>query len=45
METINRNNYEAWLMLYLDNELTATERQAVEVFCATHPQAQQELEG
>ncbi len=45
MHSINRNNYEDWLMLYLDNELTATERHAVEAFVADHPDVQDELEG
>jgi anti-sigma factor RsiW len=43
MEMINRHNYENWLMLYLDNELTATERRAVEDFVGLHPEVQQEL--
>ncbi len=45
MHTINRNNYETWLMLYLDNELTATERKAVEAFCTSNPDVQEELDG
>ena len=45
MPHINHDNYETWLMLYLDNELTAQERQAVEAFVAAHPALQDELEG
>lgn len=45
MHSINRDNYEDWLMLYLDNELTAAERLTVEAFAAGHPDVQEELEG
>jgi anti-sigma factor RsiW len=45
MFTINRDNYETWLMLYLDNELSASERKAVEVFCTDNPDVQDELNG
>jgi hypothetical protein len=44
MHSINRNNYEDWLMLYLDNELTVAERHAVEAFAAGHPDVQEEWE-
>jgi hypothetical protein len=36
-------NYPEWLMLYMDNELTAAERISVEQFMATHPAAKDEL--
>jgi anti-sigma factor RsiW len=45
MNTINRDNYDTWLMLYLDNELTAAERAAVEAFAGKHPDVQEELNG
>jgi anti-sigma factor RsiW len=45
MENINRHNYETWLMLYLDNELTASERQSVDAFLEQHPDLKQELQG
>ena len=45
MEIINRDNYETWLMLYLDNELTAEEREAVEAFASANPFVQEELNG
>jgi hypothetical protein len=45
MLTINHDNYDTWLMLYLDNELTAAEREAVEAFARANPAVQEELEG
>jgi hypothetical protein len=36
-------NYPEWVMLYMDNELTAAQRTAVEQFMATHPAAKDEL--
>lgn len=45
MSTINLHNYETWLMLYLDNELTAAEREAVAAFISAHPDVQEELNG
>lgn len=45
MLTINYDNYETWLMLYLDNELTAAEREAVEAFAKANPAVQEELDG
>jgi hypothetical protein len=45
MENINHHNYETWLMLYLDNELTASERQSVDAFLEQHPDLKQELLG
>jgi hypothetical protein len=45
MLTINHDNYDTWLMLYLDNELTAAEREAVEAFAKANPAMQEELDG
>lgn len=41
---ITPGNYEEWLLLYIDNELTAGQRTAVENFAATHPAIKEELE-
>lgn len=41
---INMSNYEEWLMLYLDNELTSEEKTAVENFIASHPAVKTEFE-
>jgi hypothetical protein len=41
---INLNNYEEWLVLYVDDELNEEENIVVEKFAATHPHVQQELE-
>src|SRR5687767_7266297 len=41
---INSSNYEEWFLLYVDEELNAAERKAVEVFAAAHPQLQEELD-
>ncbi len=41
---INRQNYEEYFLLYVDNELSAAEREAVEAFAALHPDLQEELE-
>lgn len=35
---LNQENYETYLLLYIDNELTAPERAAVEVFLESNPQ-------
>ena len=37
-------NYEEWLLLYIDNELSAPQRKAVEQLAAANPAIQQELE-
>ena len=40
---INQNNYEEWLVLYVDNELSREEKIAVEKFAAAHAPAQMAL--
>ncbi|MEI9806666.1 MAG: hypothetical protein WDO16_01610 [Bacteroidota bacterium] len=40
---INLNNYEEWLLSYIDNELTATETKDVERFITEHPAVKTEL--
>jgi hypothetical protein len=40
---INMNNYEEWLVLYVDSELSKEEGMAVEKFAAEHPSVQSEL--
>ena len=40
---INLNNYEQWLIMYVDGELTAEEKLAVERFAVTHPHVREEL--
>jgi hypothetical protein len=41
---INLNNYEEWLVLYVDNELSDGEKVTVEKFAASHPHVQKELD-
>ncbi len=41
---INMSNYEEWLILYTDNELSAEEKTAVENFIAFHPAVKTEFE-
>jgi hypothetical protein len=41
---INRNNYETYFLLYIDNELSVAERKAVEEFVAQHTDLQEELD-
>lgn len=41
---INRNTYEEYFLLYIDNELSASERRAVEEFVAANPDLRGELE-
>ena len=40
---INRNNYEEWLVDYLDNNLTSADKVKVEHFLAIHPDISEEL--
>ncbi len=41
---INLNNYEQWLIMYVDDELSAGEKLAVERFALAHEHVRQELE-
>ncbi len=41
---INRNNYEEFFLLYVDNELSADQRLQVEDFVALHPDLKEELD-
>jgi len=40
---INRNNYETFFLLYVDNELSAPEKNKVDIFVAENPDLQEEL--
>lgn len=40
---INRNNYETFFLLYVDNELSAAEKNGVDIFVAENPDLQEEL--
>ena len=44
MNTINRQNYEEYFLMYVDDELNATEKHAVEDFVDQHPDLKIELE-
>ncbi len=41
---INRDNYEAFFLLYTDGELSAAEKEAVHAFCQLHPDLAEELQ-
>ncbi len=41
---INRHNYEEFLILYLDNELSSAQRRMVEDFLALHPDLKEEFD-
>lgn len=40
---IDRNNYQEYMLLYLDGELSSTEREAVELFLEQHTDLQEEF--
>jgi hypothetical protein len=40
---INRNNYEEFFLLYIDNELSVQEKNAVDVFLTENPDLQEEM--
>lgn len=40
---INLNNYEQWLIMYVDDELSEEEKITVEKFAETHPHVREEL--
>jgi hypothetical protein len=42
---VNADNYNEWLLLYTDNELTADQKKEVELFIQNHPAVQKELAG
>ncbi|NBU53371.1 MAG: hypothetical protein EBS33_03225, partial [Alphaproteobacteria bacterium] len=41
---VNIHNYETYFLLYVDNELTANEKAAVELFLQQNPFYQKELD-
>jgi hypothetical protein len=41
--TMTLDNYEEWLVLYMDDELTAVQRKTVEEFIAVHPAVKKDL--
>jgi hypothetical protein len=41
---ISRENYEEYFLLYIDNELSADERKAVDAFVLLHPDLREELD-
>ena len=43
MNNINRHNYETFFLLYIDNELSVTEKKTVDEFVDANPDLQEEL--
>ena len=41
---ISLNNYETWFLLFIDNELSISDRQKVELFILQHPKLQSDFE-
>lgn len=41
---INQSNYEEWFVLYMDNELSASQKEMVNRFLLLHPHLQEELD-
>src|SRR5688500_16387313 len=41
---INRNNYEEYLLMYIDGELSSSDKKAVELFLEENPDLKEELE-
>lgn len=41
---INQSNYEEWFVLYMDNELSASQKEMVDRFLLLHPHLQEELD-
>ncbi|RYZ54970.1 MAG: hypothetical protein EOO14_13710 [Chitinophagaceae bacterium] len=42
--TIDQSNYEEWFVLYMDNELSASQKEMVDRFLLLHPHLQEELD-
>lgn len=43
-DIVNLSNYEEWFVMYMDNELGAEEKTAVETFILLHPHLQEEMD-
>jgi hypothetical protein len=44
MNLIDRNNYEEYFILYMDNELPVADKQMVELFMQENPDLKEELD-